>query len=193
MLFIVYLIENRKMGIKSIFPILILAAVTVSCESKNPEREESDKAEIGKADSIDSAAYKTVDLTEFNIQRDILIPKKDSEKVKIQQSPVGTIEINMDGTNAVEIVPNPPSIEQKKEELELDPIFTITYIEENPAYLFYSKEIENSGIAPEYHFYILLDDKNGKVAVKTQDMLQLNKEKAEKLFNSFRSQLREPS
>ena len=141
--------------------------------------------------NIDSSKYKAVDLSEFNISRTILISNEVPEK--IGQTAMGTVEISVGEKYAIEVVPNPLSIAEKKMELESDLLYTIDYLEESENHIFFSKEIENSGIEPEYHFYLLMDSSNDQIAIKTQEILQLNKEKAEAILESFKKQQKVPA
>lgn len=167
-----------------VFFALALSLSIVACNQNGKDSKKETTA--NQQQSIDSSKYRTIDLSEFNINRSILV--SNEAPANIQQSAVGTVEITIGEKYAIEVVPNPISVEEKKMEVESDPLYSINFLEQTEQLLFYSKEIKNSGIEPEYHFYILLENSNNPIAIKTQEMLQLSKERAEAILESFKAQ-----
>ena len=142
---------------------------------------------------VDSSKYTAVDLRKYNIDRTILVESGTPGREEIQQTATGNIEITAGERYAVVIVPNPLNLQEKKSELEADPLYQISYVEESPDHILYSKEITDSGIPAEFHFYILLDDGNETIAVQSSEMVQLKKEKAETILESFKIQKKTPA
>lgn len=170
----------RKLaGILSIM--IILAAF--ACGQKSENSAEADITEQSKEEAI--ANFHSMDLSEYGIYGSLLIPEG---KAEISENAYGGVELRVGKDFAIEILPSALSIDEKKSELANNPIYSIDYLEEGAEYIYYTKEIENSGIEKEHHLYFRKDFGDGEIyAIKTLDMGKLNKSSVEKILKSLKA------
>lgn len=174
---------------KIIVKIIAIASVHIflSCNTA-PENKEENKTANTQIEDKDSVEISELNLREYGIEGSIAVPKELSEESKINENAYGGLEIRAGKDYAIELLPALMSIEEKKVELGNNPIYTITYLDEQPDYLFYKKEISDSGVEEEFHFYMLKEFDNGDVyIIKTLDMESFSKPKVEKMLNILRS------
>jgi len=172
---------KNLIGTVAIFATFIL----LSCNG-NPETKEKSSVENEQSEMVENTSF--LDLTEYGINGNMAVPQELSAESKISENAYGGLEIRAGKDYLLELLPLSMSIEEKKQELANNPVYKISYIEEGQDYLFYKKEITDSGVDEEYHLYMLKDFGNGEVyVVKTLDMESLPKAKVEKMLSILKN------
>ena len=105
--------------------------------------------------------------THYGLPMLINIPDENLAKgiSEIMEGPSGGTQIKAGNDFNLEITTAPLTITEKKEDIERNPLFKITYITEEPNEIFYKAEIEGSDIV-QHHFYSIKEIKGEKYAIE---------------------------
>ena len=105
--------------------------------------------------------------THYGLPMLINIPDENLAKgiSEIMEGPSGGTQIKAGNDFNLEITTAPFTIAEKKEEIERNPLFKITYLSEEPNEIFYKAEIEGSDIV-QHHFYSVKEIKGEKYAIE---------------------------
>ncbi|HET6244404.1 MAG: hypothetical protein H0V01_15285 [Bacteroidetes bacterium] len=97
----------------------------------------------------------------------INIPDENTAKGKseIMEGPSGGTQILAGSEFNLEIIASPMTMAEKKEDIERNPIFKITYLTDEPNVIFYKAEITDTEIV-QYHFYLIKEIENANYGIE---------------------------
>ena len=153
---------------KKIIPIAVLglSIFLAACENSsttNDTEESTEAVEETKA----AANMEALDLSEYGMPATIPIPDASKGKAEVNMTDWGSLEIRVGNRYGIELVPYGMSVAEVKAELESGLVYEINFIEATDQLLFYEKQIKDSDIAPEYHFFFTAEMQGDIVEIKS--------------------------
>ncbi|MCB0802197.1 MAG: hypothetical protein KDB74_03800 [Flavobacteriales bacterium] len=152
---------------------------TAETENENTENQNSESA-------IDLTDMEKTDLSEFDFPIEIYIPSNNG-KPEITATEWGSLEIRIGDNFGVEIVPNGSDITSRKADMDKDLVFTYNFIEESPDLIVYEQTILDSGVEPEFHFFMNKTINGELFEIKSLAEMNFKKHHIEKMLNAAKS------
>lgn len=105
---------------------------------------------------------------------------------EIMEGPLGGTQVLAGNDFNLEIMAAPLSMAEKKEEIERNPVFKITYITDEPDVIFYKSEIPDTEIA-QYHFYLIKEVGSGKYGVENVKDMEYSETGVQRMIDAAKS------
>ena len=146
--------------------VLGLSLFLTACENSSPSNEAEESTETVET-STPAANMEAIDLSEYDLPATISIPDASKGKAEVIMTDWGSVEIRVGSRYGIELVPFGMSVADIKGELESDLVYEINFLEATDNLLFYEKQIKDSDIDPEYHFFYTAEMEGDIVEIKS--------------------------
>ena len=127
------------------------------------------------------------DLSAQGMDFTIVLPEKENVLTQVNANNFGGIDIRQGESFALEPAYGEGDLDMVKFDLGEDLVYKSTIIEESPEHLLYKREIEGSGIAPEFQFIYVLKLKDDAVEVRNSKDFSFTEESAKAMLQSART------
>lgn len=104
--------------------------------------------------------YVDLDLSEYGYELVIQIPGEDQGLPEISETSFGKIEIRVGKMFGIEIADGPGDFALLKSDLDGDLVYKSKILAEDSTHIIYEREIPDSGIETEYHFFYVANIKD---------------------------------
>jgi len=137
-----------------ILPIALLPMLSCGGSGEQTETEEEGIVE-GSAEEAEASGVST-DLSEFGMDYTIILPEKSNVQTEISANDWGGIDIKQGEGFMLSIAYGEGDIDLLKFDMEDDLVYKSEILEDSENLILYKREIEGSGMDPEYHFMYVL-------------------------------------
>lgn len=170
---------------KKLFYILPIAALTIiSCGGGGNDNAEGDAME--NSESAEMTGTST-DLSEHGMDYTIVLPEKKNLITDIAANDWGGIEIRQGEVFLVSIAYGEGDVDLLKFDLEEDLVYKAEILEESEDHILYKKEIEGSGMDPEYHFLYVHRLDGDAIEIQNLKDVSFNEEQARAMLNAAKT------
>ena len=154
---------------KKLFPISVIAFSLLMIACNQTTQNSADSANEATEQAADTEGMKSVDLSEYDIDANISLPDESKGEVDILATDWGSVEIRVGNRFGIEIVPYGMTVEEKKAEIEGDLVYQTNFIEESESLIVYERNIKDSEIEKEYHFFFNSESNGDLFEIKSLD------------------------
>ena len=168
--------------IKYIIPVFISALF--ACGGGGEPAAENEENSTEATETISGAE---TDLTEYGMPYSIVVPSAGSGQVEITANDWGGIEIVKGEGYMMSIAYGEGDIDMLKFDLGEDLVYKAEIIEEGDNFLFYKREIPESGMAPEYHFMVVYSVDGEAIELTNMKEVIFSEEAARNMLNSAKT------
>jgi hypothetical protein len=134
---------------------LITGITACSSQEEKTETEAADTTIVAEDATIALEGMEEQSLSEYELPGSIYLPM--TQKPEIIATDWGSLEIRIGDNFGIEILPSGLSVEEHREELSKDLVYTIEYLKETERLVSYQKSIKDSDIKPEHHFFMNIE------------------------------------
>ena len=127
------------------------------------------------------------DLSEYGMDYTIVLPEKKELITKIVANDWGGIEVSQGENFMISIAYGEGDIDLLKFDLEEDLVYKSQVLEEGENFILFKKEIEGSGIDPEFHFLYVHKVKDEAIEVQNLKEAGFNEESARNMLNAAKT------
>ena len=165
----------------------LFSLILISCGGETATNEGEADATTEEVATDDMKGMMMANLNEYDINASIYIPDESKGKAEFNATDWGSLEISVGKRYGVEIVPFGMTIEEKKEELAGDLVYTIEYIKDEADCIVYKKSIADSEVEAEVHFFLNIDLGGDVYEVKSLNDQAYNEKSIEKMISSAKT------
>lgn len=168
--------------IKYIIPVFISALI--ACGGGGEPAAESEENGTEATETMSGAE---TDLTEYGMPFSIVVPDAGSGQVEIKANDWGGVEIVKGEGYMMSIAYGEGDIDMLKFDMGEDLVYSSEIIEEGENFVFYKREIPESGMAPEYHFMVVYMMDGEAIELTNMKDVIFGEEAARKMLNSAKT------
>lgn len=127
------------------------------------------------------------DLSEYGMDFTIVLPERKDLITNIEANDWGGIEVRQGENFMISIAYGEGDIDLLKFDLEEDLVYKSQVLEEGENFILYKKEIEGSGMDPEYHFLFVQKVNDEAIEIQNLKEAGFNEESARNMLNAAKS------
>lgn len=162
-----------------ILPMIILALT--SCGGDNAGKEDSANAENPEMTGV------VTDLATYGWNYSITLPDKKNVQTEINATDWGSVDIRQGDMFVMSIAFGEGDLDLIKFDLEEDLIYKSQILEESENHIVYKREIEDSGMEPEFHFMYVIKLSGEAIEIQNSKDFTFNEEAIRNMLASARS------
>ena len=167
---------------KYIYLLPILAIALISCGGGDS----TDQTENASEETTEMAGVLT-DLSQYGMNYTIVLPDKKNVETEITATDWGSVEIRQGNMFMISIGFGEGDIDLLKFDLEEDLVYKSQILEESPNHLVYKREIQDSGMEPEYHFLYVMRLTGDAIEIQNLKDATFNEESIKTMLQSAQS------
>ena len=173
---------------KTLFIIPVIALAMIACGGGGETGGEDAAAEETTEEAGDAALTgAATDLSEYGMNYTIVLPQKNNVQTVITETDWGGVEVQAGEMFWLTIAYGEGDIDLLKFDLEEDLMYKSEILEESENHLLYKREIENSGMDPEFHFMYVLRLEGDAIEVQNSKDASFNEEAIRAMLASAKS------
>lgn len=127
---------------------LITSCGNSSINTSKPDDATAQKSEFSELISD----YKYLDLSEYGLAIEVPVPNDSISEATVNMEPTGELVISHGKYFRLAICTN-ADVAYKKEDIELNDVYTTEFLTNSDSLLVYKQSIEGTSIEPKHHFY----------------------------------------
>lgn len=127
------------------------------------------------------------DLSEYGMDFTIALPEKKDVITNIVANDWGGLEVRQGENFMISIAYGEGDIDLLKFDLEEDLVYKSQVLEEGENFILYKREIEGSGIDPEYHFLYVQKVEDEAIEIQNLKEAGFNEESARNMLNAAKT------
>ncbi len=167
-----------------ILPIALLPVLSCGGGGEQTESEEGTAEET----SVEAEATGvSTDLSEFGMDYSIILPDKSNVETVIASNDWGGIDIKQGEGFILSIEYGEGDIDLLKFDMEDDLVYKYEILDEGENYLVYKREIEGSGMDPEYHFMYVIRLEGDAIEVQNSKDVTFSEESISAMLSAAKS------
>jgi hypothetical protein len=172
---------NKIFYLTAVSAILFFAACG---DSANPEE--------GNTEVSIPAGWAKLDLgeqnTHYSLNMLINIPDENTSRgtPELMEGPFGGMQVKIGSGFNLEIIPGGQTLAEKKEEIESNPVFKISYLVNEEEGFIYKSEIEGADVV-QYNFYLLRKIGNGLYGIENLKEDEYSEDAVRRMYESAKS------
>ncbi len=171
---------NKAIAIVSLFSMVMFSA----CGGGEST---GDQAE-GQAteESASMQGMKELNLGEYGMDISIMIPDENTGMAEVIAAD-WSVEIRVGEGFMISVSIGEGDLELLKSDLQEDLVYKSEILDESPSHIVYKREIENSGMEPEHHFFYIADVEGDQYDVQNLKDVTYSKEAIDRMLASAKS------
>lgn len=168
-----------------IYLIPVIALSLIACGGGG---EGASSGEDNAAEGASTMEGVNTDLSEYGMDYTIVLPENKSVLTDVVATDWGGIEIRQGESFMLSIAYGEGDIDLLKFDLEEDLVYKSEILEESENHILYKREIEGSGMDPEFHFlYVLSEDGGDAIEIQNLKETSFKEEAIRKMLESAKS------